>query len=51
MSKFRSTMFGIVLGVILANFLGQSEEGRLVLARSKATLQTLVEGAKDAFRI
>lgn len=51
MSRVRSIFFGMVVGIVVANIFDQSKEGRFLLARSRATLQTLVEGVREAFRV
>jgi hypothetical protein len=50
MGKFVTGMLGVVAGFALAHLISQSPEGKTLIARARATLETFTKGVQDAWR-
>lgn len=50
MGKFVTGLLGVVAGFALAHLVNQTPEGKTLIARARATVETFTNGVLDAWR-
>jgi hypothetical protein len=51
MGRFFATLFGVVVGFVVAHMVNNTPEGRAFFARARATLSSFVSGFRDTYKV